>query len=218
MLQLFKNWSSMGPSYGVQSFRNRLLQSGITSPARKPALAWGPLSMCPQVLSAACFGAVSPWGHKLPSGIHLLRHGVPSMDYRWIPAPPWTSMGCRGTTCFTMAFITSCKGRLSAPASWAPPFPSFFTDLGVLHSCFFHIISLLSLFTAISPQVFFFPSEICYPRGATTVADWDGLGQQWVCLRASWHCLYQTWGKLLAASPRSDPYSPLAIFVTNITN
>jgi len=48
---------------------------------------------------------------------------------------------------------------------------------------------------------------MCYHRGATTVAEWLGLGQQWVCLRASWHWLYQTWGKLLAASHRSRPYS-----------
>ena len=64
-----------------------------------------------------------PMGSQLPSGIHLLRCGVPSKGYRWISAPPWTSMGCRGTTCLTMVFIMSCKGRLSAPVSRAPPPP-----------------------------------------------------------------------------------------------
>jgi len=58
-----------------------------------------------------------PMGSWPPSGIHLLRGGVPSTGYRWISTPPWTSMGCRGTTYFTMVFITSCKGRLSAPGS-----------------------------------------------------------------------------------------------------
>jgi len=62
-------------------------------------------------------------GSQLPSGIHLLWRGIPSMGYRWISAPPWTSMGCRWTTCLTMVFITGCKGRLSAPVSRAPPPP-----------------------------------------------------------------------------------------------
>jgi len=56
-------------------------------------------------------------GSQLPSGIHLLGRGVPSTGYRWRSAPPWTCMGCRGTACLTMVFITSCKGRLSALVS-----------------------------------------------------------------------------------------------------
>ena len=51
---------------------------GVTSPARKPAPVWAPLSMGLQVLAGACSSACSPWGHSLPSGIHLLRCGVPS--------------------------------------------------------------------------------------------------------------------------------------------
>jgi len=70
-------------------------------------------------------------GSQLPSGIHLLWRGVPSTGCRWISAPPWISMHCRGTTCFTMVFITSCKGRLSALTFRAPPPLFFFTDLGV---------------------------------------------------------------------------------------
>jgi len=147
-----------------------------------------------------------PTGSQPPSDIHLLHCGVPSMGYRWRSAPSWTSMGCRGTACLTMVFIMSCKGKLSALVSRAPPPPSFLTDLGVCR-----VISLTSshssVSTAISPQ-FFSPSEIHYPRGATTIADWLGLGQQQVRLRAGWHWLYQTLGKLLAASHRSHPYSP----------
>jgi len=56
-------------------------------------------------------------GSQPPLGIHLLLCGVPSIGYRWISAPPWTSMDCRRTTCLTMVFIMSCKERLSAPAS-----------------------------------------------------------------------------------------------------
>jgi len=64
-----------------------------------------------------------PMGSQPPSGIHLLWRGVPSTGYRWISAPPWTSMDCRGTACLTMVFIMSCKGRLSALASRVPPPP-----------------------------------------------------------------------------------------------
>jgi len=88
---------------------------GVTSPASKPPPAWAPLSMGPQVLAGACSSVGLPTGSQPPSGIHLLWHGVPSMGCRWISAPPWTSMGCRGTTCLTMVFIMSCKGRVSAP-------------------------------------------------------------------------------------------------------
>jgi len=44
----------------------------------------------------------------------------------------------------------------------------------------------------------------------TTVDDGLSLGQWQVHLGACWHWLYQTWGKLLAASHRSHPYSPPA--------
>jgi len=103
----------------------------VTSPASKPAPAWASLSTGPQVLARACCNVGLPTGSQLPSGIHLLWHGVPSTGCRWISTPPWTSMDCRGTTCLTMIFITSCKGRLSALTFWAPPPPFFFTDLGV---------------------------------------------------------------------------------------
>jgi len=62
-----------------------------------------------------------PTGSQPHLGIHLLWCGVASTGYRWISAPPWTIMGCRGTTCLTMIFITSCKERLSAPTFRAPP-------------------------------------------------------------------------------------------------
>ena len=45
-----------------------------------------------------------------------------STGCRWMSAPPWTSMGCRGTACLTVVFIVGCKG-ISAPAPGAPPPP-----------------------------------------------------------------------------------------------
>jgi len=38
---------------------------GVTSPARKPAPAWAPLSTGPQVLAGACSSTGSPRGHSL---------------------------------------------------------------------------------------------------------------------------------------------------------
>jgi len=94
---------------------------GVTSPASKPAPAWAPFSTGPQVLPGACSSAGLHMGSQLPSGIHLLRRGVPSTGCRWRSAPPWTLMDCRGTSCRTMVFSTSCKRKLSALASQAPP-------------------------------------------------------------------------------------------------
>jgi len=103
-----------------------------------------------------------PTGSQPPSGIHLLQRRLPSTGYRWRSAPPWTSMGCRGTACLTMVFITSCKGRLSALVSRAPPRPPssltlvsaelfFSLHLTPLSNChltagffFFHVLNLLS--------------------------------------------------------------------------
>ena len=59
-------------------------------------------------------------GSQLPSGTSTCSNVGSSMGCRWMSAPPWTSMGCRGTTCLTMAFTTGCKG-ISAPAPGAPP-------------------------------------------------------------------------------------------------
>jgi len=43
-----------------------------------------------------------------------------SLGCRWVSAPPWTSMGCKGTTYLTMVFSTGCRG-ISAPTPRAPP-------------------------------------------------------------------------------------------------
>jgi len=108
------------------------------------------------VLQEQAAPAWVPTGSQPPSGIHLLWWGVPSTGYRWISAPPWTSTDCRGTAYITMVFITSCKGKLSAPAFQAPPHPSFFTDLGVCRVVYL-TSSHSSLLTAVSPLSFFLP-------------------------------------------------------------
>jgi len=211
--QFSTNFSNMSPSHGLQlftncpfheeqSFRNRLLQHG--SPAGSQALPanllWRGL-LSPQVHRS--------WQEPAPAWGSSQGHGFlqASTYCRWISAPPWPSMGCRGTTCLTMVFITSYKGRLSILTFQAPPPPSFFTDLDVCRVVSF-TLSQSSLSTAVLPQFFSSPSLLCYHRGAATVVDWLGLGQQRVHLRAGWQWLYQSWGKLLAASHRSNHYSP----------
>ena len=140
---------------------------------------------------------------QLLSGIHLLWCGIPSMGYRWICAPLWTSMDCRGTTYLSMVFSMRCKGRLFAPASRAPPPPSFFTDLGVCR-VLSHVLTSLSLLPFYH-SFFSSPSYICYHRGTTTIADGLSHGQKQVSLGAGWHWLYQTQRKLPAASHWKPP-------------
>jgi len=112
-------------------------------------------------------------------------------------------MGCRGTTCLIMVFITSCKGKLSAPTCQASPPPP--SSLTLVSAELFLSHRLTPVSKLPFAAVFSSPSQICYNRGATTVTDWLGLGQRRVCLRASWHWLYQTWRKLLTASRKSRP-------------
>jgi len=96
---------------------------GVTSPASKPAPAQAPLSTGLQVLAGACSSMRSPRSHSLLQTSTCSGIGVPSMGYRSISGPPWTSMGFRGTTCLTIVFVTSCKGILTAPAPGVPPPP-----------------------------------------------------------------------------------------------
>ena len=115
---------------------------GVTSPASKSAAAWAPRSMGPQVLPGACSSK------GFPQNLSLLRASTCSgrgsaTDCRWISAPPWTSMGCRGKSHLTMVFTTGCRG-FSAPVSEA----SFFTDLGVCR-----VVSLTSSHSSLSTAV-----------------------------------------------------------------
>jgi len=94
---------------------------GVTIPASKPVPTWAPLSTGPQVLLEACSSTRSPHGHCLlwvsvSSGLGS------SPGFRWISAPPWTSMGCGGTACLSMVFSMGSRG-ISALAPGAPPPP-----------------------------------------------------------------------------------------------
>ena len=193
-LWLFMNCPTVSPFHGVPSFRNRLLQRG--SPMGSQALSAnllqrGPLSLHRSTgLGRSLLQHGLPTGSQPPSGIHLLRPGVPSTGCRWTSAPPWTSMGCRDSLPHHGLLHGLQKNLCSG--IWSTSSPSSFTGLAVCR-----VVSLpssrSSLSTAASPQVFS-ASEMCYPRGAATVAGGLGLGQWWVCLRAGWHWLYQMGG------------------------
>jgi len=115
------NFSSMGPFLQEQT-APALVPHEVTSTASKPAPAWATLSTGPQVLAGACSSMGSPQGHSLLWAHPPAQHRVPSTGYRWISAPPWTSIGCRGTACLTMVFSTGCRG-ISVLAPGAPPSP-----------------------------------------------------------------------------------------------
>ena len=127
-----------------QALPTNLLQCGLLSPRvhrswQKPAPAWAP------------HGVTAFFRHP-PAPAWGPFHGL----YRCTSAPPWTSMDRRRTTCLTLVFSTSCKGRLSALVSRAPPPPSFITDLRVYRVVSF-TFSHSSLLTAVLPQVCFLP-------------------------------------------------------------
>ena len=214
--QFSTNFSNMSPSHGLQlftncpfheeqSFRNRLLQHG--SPAGSQALPanllWRGL-LSPQVHRS--------WQEPAPAWGSSQGHGFlqASTYCRWISAPPWPSMGCRGTTCLTMVFITSYKGRLSILTFQAPPPPSFFTDLDVCR-----VVSLTlshsSLYPAVSPAEFFLPflkyfiTELLPPSLIGLALASGGS-----ILEPADTGFYQTCWQLLAASHRSHPSSPPA--------
>lgn len=111
------------------------------------------------------------------------------------------SMGCKGTTCFTMVLSMGCM-EISAPAAGAPPPLLLHCPLG----CFSHLSPSSLLSQAAAPHFFLnpflnLPSQKC-----------NGLsfGQQQVCFGAGWNCLCPSQEQLLVSSHRGHPYSPSA--------
>jgi len=124
---------------------------GVTSPASKPAPAWSPLSTGPQVLAEACSRVDSLQGHSLLQASTSSSMGS-STGYRWISAPPWTSMGCRRTTCLTVVFTTSCRGISSLVPGAPQPSPA---SLPLVSAVLFLPHSLTPLFLGCSCEVLF---------------------------------------------------------------
>ncbi|KAM9647659.1 uncharacterized protein ACIBXB_011011 [Morphnus guianensis] len=125
---------------------------GVTSPARKPA-PLAPLSTDPQVLPGACSSAGFPRGHSLLREPTCSGVGS-STGCRWISAPLWTSMDCRGTACLTMVFTTGCRG-ISAPAPGASPPPPSSLTLVSAGLFLLHVLTPLSGCRIPLSQLFF---------------------------------------------------------------
>ena len=149
--------------------------------------------------------------HTLPllkCEIHLMGDSAPYTSPVWVlpfhklpqhGSLPWGA-GLQEQAAPVWVFIMGCRGKSCLLRHLEHILPLLLHWPWCLQSFFSHIVSILSLDCC--PTANFTPSSICYYRGATTIADWLGLGQ-W--FRAGWHWLYQTWGKLLAASYRSHP-------------
>ena len=202
------NCSSVGPSHGVQSLRNRLLPRG--SPTWSQVLP----ATCSSVgsslhgatgyLPGGCSSTGFPRGHSL-LGVHppalvwgppwaaggdLLHHGPPRAS-EGQSASPWSSPRAAGE---------SLLPHLEHFLTLLLPWPQ------CLQNCFSHIFSLLSP-PAIA-GVFFPLLNYVIPEVQPTPLMISALGQQRVHLWANCHWLYQTQWKLLTASHRSHPCSP----------
>ena len=103
----------------------------------------------PQVLPGACSSTGFPRGHSLLWASTCSGVGS-STGCRWISAPPWTSMGCRGTACLTMVFPMGCRG-ISAPAPGAPPPPPSSLTLVSAELFLSHLLTPLSLAATATP-------------------------------------------------------------------
>jgi len=207
-LQLFMNCPSVGPFHAVQSFRNRLLQCG--SPTGSQALP-ADLLWCELLSPQVCRSWQEPAPAQAP-------HGV-TASFGYPPALAWGPFhGLQVDICSTV--------DLHGVQGDNPPHHGLSSQAGREDSLLWHLEHLfplpssLTLVTAelflshhLTPlsqlpshrRFFFFPFLNMLSQSTTIVADWLGLGQQRVRLRASWHWLYQTWRKLLAASHRSHP-------------
>jgi len=96
-LQFFTKYSSVGPFHEVQPFMKRLLQCG--SPTRSQVLPVG----------STLHGSTGP-------AKSLLQVGFPqghSLLWAYLPAPLWTSIGCRRTAGLTVVFTRGCRGICS---------------------------------------------------------------------------------------------------------
>jgi len=167
--QFFMNFSSVSPSHGAQSFRNRLLQRG-SSRGHKP---------CQQT----CSGVGSSLHGSAGPGRSLLQRGAPhsllraftcsgvgsSLGCAWRSAPLWASMCCRGTACLTRVCSAGCRGICAGAWSTScPPFSLTLMSAGLFLS---HILTPLSCCTLLLCR--FFPLKYV-------------LAQPWAVVDPSW--------------------------------
>ena len=159
--QFSKNCSNVSPSYEVQSFRNRLLQHGspLGSQALPANLLW--------------HGLLSPWvcrswkepapARDSPRGHSLLQASPPALawgPFHGLKVDICSAVdlhGLQGENPPHHGLHHKRQGKALCSGISSTSSPSFFTDLGVCRVVSF-TSSHSSLSTAISPQLFFFPS------------------------------------------------------------
>lgn len=151
-LKFFTDSSRMSPFHVVQSFRKRLLQRGSpcrnTSPGRKSAPVWAPVSKRPQVLPGACSNAGLPWGQ---SPLWVSTCSIMGSS----SAPPRTSTACRGTA--SSPWSSSQASGESQLWCLMHLFPLLFYQRWCLQGYFSHIFSLLSFGYFLCSRFFFSP-------------------------------------------------------------
>jgi len=195
---------SVGPFHGVQPLRNRLLQRGSpTGPQALPAnllrlLSPWDHSSCqepalaqalPRVTASSRHPPAPAWGPPWAAGRDLLPRGPPWLQGQ--PVPPWSAPWLQGTLC-SSTWSTSCPP--SAPT------------LGSTELLLSHILTLLSGCSClVFPPLFKHVISEAQPPWLISSA----LASSGSVLESRWHWLCRTWGKLLAASRRSHPCSPL---------
>lgn len=118
---------------------------------------------CPAALEHFGSAALS-WSLSAPA---------PPCSAAWNPAPPWYTMGSRGTACFTVLLTTGPGGLLLWRLEHLSP--SFSTDLGICKAVSHSSLSPSCCSTAV---VLFFLSSACSPRGTDNITSWPSSGQQ----------------------------------------
>ena len=164
----------MGPYHGVHpSGENcsNLAPLRAAAPARSPAPAWSPLHGL-QVRPGICSG------RGLPQAAASVGAGPPAPPWSppraaaWNPAPPWYSMGCRGTSCFTMVLTTGRRGLLLRRLEHLSP--SFYTDLGTCKAVSHSLDSPGCCGAAIFPCL-----KYALTEAQNNIAYWLRFGKQW---------------------------------------
>ena len=119
--------------------------------------------------------SVRPWA---PASVRTHPPAVewgPPQAAVWIAAPPWSSMGCRGTTCITMVFSMGRRG-VSAWTPGAPP-PLLLLWSWCLQGCFSHFFFLHSSLACVAFCTFL----NMLSRGVPPVAEGLSCALRWLC-------------------------------------
>lgn len=133
----------------------------------------------------ACFSVGPPKGHRsyrACSSMDFSCHGSAGPCQE--PVPAGASLGLtassEASTCSSLGVLHGLQGNLGFGA-WSTSCPFFSTDLDV------RVVPLtcsqpafLCLQLHLHKNLFFFPSQISYPRDVPTIPDGLSLGQLWV--------------------------------------